>query len=100
VKESWAVTAARSLPQIPLIVVSIRTQSGPGSTGGSISSSETHPSLDTGKDDRPDPNQRVRQGELLAALLAYRAMYYLAPLAIACLLYLLMDLRAPRQAKD
>jgi uncharacterized membrane protein YbhN (UPF0104 family) len=35
------------------------------------------------------------QGELLAALLAYRAVYYLLPLGLALLLYLALELRAP-----
>ncbi|MBC8057829.1 MAG: UPF0104 family protein, partial [Rhizobiales bacterium] len=36
---------------------------------------------------------RVPQGELLAALLAYRAIYYLAPLAIAALLFFAVDVK-------
>lgn len=40
---------------------------------------------------------QVPQAELLGALLAYRALYYLAPLAIASLLWLLIDTRAPRE---
>jgi hypothetical protein len=39
---------------------------------------------------------RVPQGELLAGLLAYRAIYYLAPLAIASLLFLVIDRRDVR----
>ncbi|HZP85591.1 MAG TPA: lysylphosphatidylglycerol synthase domain-containing protein [Burkholderiales bacterium] len=37
---------------------------------------------------------QMRQGELLAALLAYRAIYYLAPLALALVLYTVTELRA------
>ncbi|MBC8058320.1 MAG: UPF0104 family protein, partial [Rhizobiales bacterium] len=37
---------------------------------------------------------RVPQGELLAALLAYRAIYYLAPLAIAALLFFAVDVKS------
>jgi len=38
----------------------------------------------------------VPQGELLGALLAYRAIYYLLPLALATLLYLATEWRARR----
>ena len=41
-------------------------------------------------------SQRVPQSELLAALLAYRALYYLAPLAPALALFLRLD-AAPRR---
>ncbi|CAM5794602.1 lysylphosphatidylglycerol synthase domain-containing protein [Rhizobacter fulvus] len=34
---------------------------------------------------------RVPQGELLAALVAYRAVYYLGPLALACGVFLVID---------
>ncbi|RZI97513.1 MAG: UPF0104 family protein, partial [Haliea sp.] len=37
---------------------------------------------------------RIGEGQLLGALLGYRAIYYIAPMAIACLLYLVMELRA------
>ena len=36
----------------------------------------------------------VPRGELLGALLAYRALYYLAPLAVAVAVYLLLEARA------
>ena len=39
---------------------------------------------------------RVPQGELLAALLAYRAMYYLAPLALALGLFIKLEVGAKR----
>jgi len=39
---------------------------------------------------------RLPQGEVLAALLAYRAIYYLIPLALAALLYLVLELRAAK----
>lgn len=41
---------------------------------------------------------QVPHGQLLAALLAYRALYYLAPLAAAGLLYLGLEARARRGA--
>jgi uncharacterized membrane protein YbhN (UPF0104 family) len=34
---------------------------------------------------------RVPQGELLAALVAYRAVYYLGPLGLACAMFLVID---------
>jgi hypothetical protein len=37
---------------------------------------------------------RIPKSELLAALLLYRAVYYLLPLTMAGLLYLVMELRA------
>ena len=47
---------------------------------------------------------QVPQGQLLAALLAYRAVYYLAPLAVAGLLYLTLEAGAkkagPREGAD
>jgi len=36
--------------------------------------------------------------ELLAALLAYRAIYYLAPLTLAAVLYLVAETRAKKSA--
>jgi uncharacterized membrane protein YbhN (UPF0104 family) len=39
---------------------------------------------------------KLPQGELLGALLAYRAIYYLLPLALATLLYLAAEVRARR----
>jgi uncharacterized membrane protein YbhN (UPF0104 family) len=42
-------------------------------------------------------SHRVPEGQLLGALLAYRAIYYLAPLAVAALLYLMMEAHARRQ---
>jgi uncharacterized membrane protein YbhN (UPF0104 family) len=42
----------------------------------------------------------VPRGELLAALLAYRALYYLAPLAVAIVVYLLLEARARAAARD
>lgn len=39
-------------------------------------------------------SHRIPASELLAALLAYRAVYYLAPLALATLLYLVLEARA------
>lgn len=41
-------------------------------------------------------SEQIAKSELLAALLAYRALYYLAPLALAAVLYLLMEARAAR----
>ncbi|GAC1531014.1 MAG: lysylphosphatidylglycerol synthase domain-containing protein [Ramlibacter sp.] len=42
---------------------------------------------------------RIPQGQLLAALLGYRAVYYIGPLAIAALMYLVMEVRAKRLRK-
>jgi uncharacterized membrane protein YbhN (UPF0104 family) len=42
---------------------------------------------------------RISEGHLLAALLGYRAVYYIGPLAIAALMYLVMELRARRLKK-
>ena len=44
-------------------------------------------------------SHRVSESQLLAALLGYRAVYYLLPLAIAALMYLVMELRARRLKK-
>lgn len=38
----------------------------------------------------------ISQGEIIAALLGYRALYYLLPLAIACVIYLVLE----KKAKD
>jgi glycosyltransferase 2 family protein len=43
-------------------------------------------------------SHRVPQAELLGALLAYRGVYYLAPLGLALALYLAMEARAKRAA--
>lgn len=45
-------------------------------------------------------SHRIPGSELLAALLAYRAVYYLAPLAVATLLYLLLEARAKSVARQ
>lgn len=50
-------------------------------------------------------SHRIPQVQLMAALLSYRAIYYLAPLALALPLYLVMEahakqLRAQNEAKD
>ncbi|WP_239024356.1 lysylphosphatidylglycerol synthase domain-containing protein [Ramlibacter humi] len=42
---------------------------------------------------------RISEGQLLAALLGYRAVYYIGPLAIAALMYLVMEVRARRLKK-
>ena len=42
-------------------------------------------------------SHRVPEGQLLGALLAYRALYYMLPLGIASLMYLRMELAAKRQ---
>ena len=39
-------------------------------------------------------SHQVSEGQLLAALLGYRALYYIVPLMIAALLYLVMELHA------
>ncbi len=41
-------------------------------------------------------SHQVPQGRLLGALLAYRALYYLLPLAVATIAYLLTEMRAKR----
>ena len=41
--------------------------------------------------------QRVPPHELLAALLAYRAIYYLAPLVVALVLYAVMEARMAKK---
>jgi uncharacterized membrane protein YbhN (UPF0104 family) len=41
--------------------------------------------------------QQLARSELLAALLAYRAIYYLGPLVLAALAYLALELRARRR---
>jgi len=43
-------------------------------------------------------SQRLPRSELIAALLAYRAIYYLIPLAVALLVYLVFELRAKKAA--
>jgi glycosyltransferase 2 family protein len=43
-------------------------------------------------------SQRVPQAELLGALLAYRAVYYLAPLGLALVVYFTMEAQARRSA--
>jgi uncharacterized membrane protein YbhN (UPF0104 family) len=42
---------------------------------------------------------RVAQGELLAALVAYRAVYYLGPLALACGVFLAIDAGRPAASR-
>ncbi len=42
---------------------------------------------------------RISDGQLLAALLGYRAVYYLGPLVVAAFLFLAMELRARRLKK-
>jgi uncharacterized membrane protein YbhN (UPF0104 family) len=42
-------------------------------------------------------SHRVPEGQLLAALLAYRALYYMLPLAVASLLYLRMEMQAKKK---
>lgn len=42
--------------------------------------------------------QQMPRSELLAALLAYRAIYYLVPLALAAVLYLVVEMRAKAAA--
>lgn len=41
---------------------------------------------------------RVPKEELLAVLLAYRAIYYLAPLVVAAVIYVLFEARVKRRA--
>jgi uncharacterized membrane protein YbhN (UPF0104 family) len=42
---------------------------------------------------------RISEAQLIAALLGYRAVYYIGPLVIAALMYLVMELRARRLRK-
>jgi uncharacterized membrane protein YbhN (UPF0104 family) len=42
-------------------------------------------------------SHRVPEGQLLGALLAYRALYYMLPLAVASLLYLGMEMQAKKK---
>ena len=42
-------------------------------------------------------SHRVPEGHLLAALLTYRAIYYIGPLLLAAALYLLFEARVPKQ---
>jgi uncharacterized membrane protein YbhN (UPF0104 family) len=44
-------------------------------------------------------SHRISEGQLLAALLGYRAVYYIGPLLIAAVLYLGMELKARRLRK-
>ncbi len=41
-------------------------------------------------------SHRISEGQLLAALLGYRAVYYIGPLVIAALMYLAMEVRVRR----
>jgi len=41
-------------------------------------------------------SHRIAEPELLAALLVYRALYYLLPLAVASALYFALEARAAR----
>jgi glycosyltransferase 2 family protein len=43
--------------------------------------------------------QRIDATQVLAALLGYRALYYLAPLVLAFIAYLLLETRAPSTAR-
>jgi glycosyltransferase 2 family protein len=43
--------------------------------------------------------QRIDATQVLAALLGYRALYYLAPLVLAFIAYLLLETRAPSAAR-
>jgi uncharacterized membrane protein YbhN (UPF0104 family) len=40
----------------------------------------------------------VSEGRLIAALLGYRAIYYIVPLMVASLLYLAMEMNAKKLA--
>jgi uncharacterized membrane protein YbhN (UPF0104 family) len=42
----------------------------------------------------------VSEGRLIAALLSYRAIYYIAPLMVASLVYLVMEIHARRLARQ
>ncbi|MET0542138.1 MAG: UPF0104 family protein, partial [Variovorax sp.] len=45
-------------------------------------------------------SHRLPQGEILAGLIGYRALYYLAPLAIATVAYVVMEVRARRARRQ
>lgn len=45
-------------------------------------------------------SHKLPQGQILAALIGYRALYYLLPLAVATLAYLAMELRARKLARS
>jgi uncharacterized membrane protein YbhN (UPF0104 family) len=42
---------------------------------------------------------RVAEGQLLGALLGYRALYYIVPLLVAALMYLVMEVRARKRKR-
>lgn len=44
-------------------------------------------------------SHRVGEGQLIAALLGYRAIYYIAPLGVATVMYLVMEARARGERK-
>jgi uncharacterized membrane protein YbhN (UPF0104 family) len=44
-------------------------------------------------------SHRVGEGPLVAALLGYRALYYIAPMIVACVMYVFMEARARRQRR-
>jgi uncharacterized membrane protein YbhN (UPF0104 family) len=45
-------------------------------------------------------SHRLPQGEILAGLIGYRALYYIAPLGVATLGYLAMEMRTRRMARS
>jgi uncharacterized protein (TIRG00374 family) len=45
-------------------------------------------------------SHQLPRSELLAALLAYRGIYYLAPLALATIIYLVLEVRARKARKE
>jgi uncharacterized membrane protein YbhN (UPF0104 family) len=45
-------------------------------------------------------SHQVSEGQLIGALLGYRAIYYIAPLLIAAVLYLVMENHARKLAKQ
>jgi glycosyltransferase 2 family protein len=45
-------------------------------------------------------SHQVSEGRLIAALLGYRAIYYIVPLMIAALLYLVMETHAKKLARS
>ena len=45
-------------------------------------------------------SHRVSEGQLLGALLAYRAIYYIVPLMVAAVLYLVMEAHARQRRRS
>jgi uncharacterized membrane protein YbhN (UPF0104 family) len=44
-------------------------------------------------------HHQLSKGSILAALIGYRVVYFLLPLAIACIVYLVIESRAKRMSQ-